>query len=148
MMKKFLILLLTFNCALGAIACGNDNLGNSSTEETEISFLSLQEAFDSGEVFQSDLIEMSNLLNSNNTLSLDLAKREIVQEIKIAYSELNAVEIENIELKYYGEYNGNYAVIIRDKNEAGATVVTEVTIANVTFNYPTSGVEIVICKTP
>ncbi len=133
-----------------AIACGgaikNSSDKEISTEGTKNSFLNLQEAFDSGEVFQSDLIEMSNLLNKYNSISLDLVKREIVQEIKMAYSELNAVEIENIELKYYGEYNGNHAVIIHPTDEAFDDAVTEVKIADVTFYYPSIGLEIVIYK--
>ncbi len=150
MLKSIVTVLLAFGCAFSFAACNDydDHLHpTSETEETTVCFLSLQEAFESGDISRDDLIEMSNLLNENASLPTDLADQEILENVKTAYSELNAVAVENIALEYYGEYNGNYAVIIFDKNDNFATVITEVKIADVTFYYPVSGIEIVICKT-
>ncbi len=158
MMKKIIILPFVLICAFNAMACrdvmdernsmesSTQSSSVTSTEEVNVSFLSLQEAFDGGDVLYSDLMEMSNLLNNNASISLDFANQEVIRAIKRAYGELNAVEVENVEVEYYGEYNGNYAVTIYGKDDNFATVITEVKIADVTFCYPVGGLEIVVCK--
>ena len=51
-----------------------------------------------------------------------------------------------IMLSESGNYNGYYAVIMYDITTGVAAVVTKVEIGDVLFYYPTTGIEIIMCK--
>lgn len=71
---------------------------------------------------------------------------QIMQRIKQEYSYLNNIKLENLNLEYFGNYNGYYAVIMYDITTGVAAVVTKVEIGDVLFYYPTTGIEIIMCK--
>ena len=115
-------------------------------EITSISFFALQEVYDAGEVSQEDLITMSYLVSQNESLSVSSLSIQIMQRIKQEYSYLNNIKLENLNLEYFGNYNGYYALIMYDITTGVAAVVTKVEIGDVVFYYPTTGIEIIMCK--
>jgi len=115
-------------------------------EITSISFFALQEVYDAGEVSQEDLITMAYLVGQNESLSVSSLSMQIMQRIKQEYSYLNNIKLENLNLEYFGNYNGYYAVIMYDITTGVAAVVTKVEIGDVLFYYPTTGIEIIMCK--
>ena len=115
-------------------------------EITSLSFFALQEVYDAGEVSQEDLITMAYLVGQNESLSVSSLSIQIMQRIKQEYSYLNNIKLENLNLEYFGNYNGYYAVIMYDITTGVATVVTKVEIGDVVFYYPTTGIEIIMCK--
>ena len=115
-------------------------------EITSISFFALQEVYDAGEVSQEDLITMAYLVGQNESLSVSPLSMQIMQRIKQEYSYLNNIKLENLNLEYFGNYNGYYAVIMYDITTGVAAVVTKVEIGDVLFYYPTTGIEIIMCK--
>lgn len=115
-------------------------------EITSISFFALQEVYDAGEVSQEDLITMAYLVGQNESLSVSSLSIQIMQRIKQEYSYLNNIKLENLNLEYFGNYNGYYAVIMYDITTGVAAVVTKVEIGDVLFYYPTTGIEIIMCK--
>ena len=115
-------------------------------EITSISFFALQEVYDAGEVSQEDLITMAYLVGQNESLSVSSLSMQIMQRIKQEYSYLNNIKLENLNLEYFGNYNGYYAVIMYDITTGVAAVVTKVEIGDVVFCYPTTGIEIIMCK--
>ena len=115
-------------------------------EITSISFFALQEVYDAGEVSQEDLITMAYLVGQNESLSVSSLSMQIMQRIKQEYSYLNNIKLENLNLEYFGNYNGYYAVIMYDITTGVAAVVTKVEIRDVLFYYPTTGIEIIMCK--
>ena len=115
-------------------------------EITSISFFALQEVYDAGEVSQEDLITMAYLVGQNESLSVSSLSMQIMQRIKQEYSYLNNIKLENLNLEYFGNYNGYYALIMYDITTGVATVVTKVEIGDVVFYYPTTGIEIIMCK--
>ena len=115
-------------------------------EITSISFFALQEVYDAGEVSQEDLITMSYLVSQNESLSVSSLSIQIMQRIKQEYSYLNNIKLENLNLEYFGNYNGYYALIMYDITTGVAAVVTKVEIGGVVFYYPTTGIEIIMCK--
>ena len=115
-------------------------------EITSISFFALQEVYDAGEVSQEDLITMAYLVGQNESLSVSSLSMQIMQRIKQEYSYLNNIKLENLNLEYFGNYNGYYAVIMYDITTGVAAVVTKVEIGDVVFYYPTTGIEIIMCK--
>ena len=115
-------------------------------EITSISFFALQEVYDAGEVSQEDLITMAYLVGQNESLSVSSLSIQIMQRIKQEYSYLNNIKLENLNLEYFGNYNGYYALIMYDITTGVAAVVTKVEIGDVVFYYPTTGIEIIMCK--
>ena len=115
-------------------------------EITSISFFALQEVYDAGEVSQEDLITMAYLVGQNESLSVSSLSIQIMQRIKQEYSYLNNIKLENLNLEYFGNYNGYYALIMYDITTGVAAVVTKVEIGDVLFYYPTTGIEIIMCK--
>ena len=115
-------------------------------EITSLSFFALQEVYDAGEVSQEDLITMAYLVGQNESLSVSSLSIQIMQRIKQEYSYLNNIKLENLNLEYFGNYNGYYAVIMYDITTGVAAVVTKVEIGDVLFYYPTTGIEIIMCK--
>lgn len=102
--------------------------------------------YDAGEVSQEDLITMAYLVGQNESLSVSSLSMQIMQRIKQEYSYLNNIKLENLNLEYFGNYNGYYAVIMYDITTGVAAVVTKVEIGDVLFYYPTTGIEIIMCK--
>ncbi len=143
MRKKWIALLLALSFVFGFAACKNSSDGNDSTN---VYFLTLQEAFEKGEVSRADLMQMSDLVNENKFLSLDGLEEDVIGKIKKAYGDLQEIEVENVELEYYGEYNGNYAILIWDREMGFDAVITEVRIGDILFCYPVGGLEITICQ--
>lgn len=115
-------------------------------EITSISFFALQEVYDAGGVSQEDLITMAYLVGQNESLSVSSLSIQIMQRIKQEYSYLNNIKLENLNLEYFGNYNGYYALIMYDITTGVAAVVTKVEIGDVVFYYPTTGIEIIMCK--
>ena len=115
-------------------------------EITSISFFALQEVYDAGGVSQEDLITMAYLVSQNESLSVSSLSIQIMQRIKQEYSYLNNIKLENLNLEYFGNYNGYYALIMYDITTGVAAVVTKVEIGDVVFYYPTTGIEIIMCK--
>ena len=115
-------------------------------EITSISFFALQEVYDAGGVSQEDLITMAYLVGQNESLSVSSLSMQIMQRIKQEYSYLNNIKLENLNLEYFGNYNGYYALIMYDITTGVAAVVTKVEIGDVVFCYPTTGIEIIMCK--
>ena len=86
------------------------------------------------------------LVGQNESLSVSSLSMQIMQRIKQEYSYLNNIKLENLNLEYFGNYNGYYAVIMYDITTGVAAVVTKVEIGDVLFYYPTTGIEIIMCK--
>lgn len=89
--------------------------------------------YDAGEVSQEDLITMAYLVGQNESLSVSSLSMQIMQRIKQEYSYLNNIKLENLNLEYFGNYNGYYAVIMYDITTGVAAVVTKVEIGDVLF---------------
>ena len=115
-------------------------------EITSITFFSLQENYDMGEISRKDLVAMAQLVNKNDSHSIPSLSPQIAYPIKQEYSNLKKIKLENLDLEYYGNYNGYYALIMYDITAGVAAVVTKVEIGDVIFCYPTAGIEIIMCK--
>lgn len=117
------------------------------TDEVEaVSFYSLQEGYDIDELSNEDLITLAHMVNQIESVSLPTLSPQIEQLIKQKYSILTKTRVEDLNIKYYGNYNGCYAIIIYDITTGVAAVETKIEVGNVVFCYPTTGIEIIICK--
>lgn len=92
------------------------------------------------------LYDFSDEKNYDISLSVSSLSIQIMQRIKQEYSYLNNIKLENLNLEYFGNYNGYYALIMYDITTGVAAVVTKVEIGDVVFYYPTTGIEIIMCK--
>ena len=157
-MKKVLIFFILFFVGiitvLGIVGCnGKNNQGTNvetdAKKNQEIpakSFYSLQEAYDNGWLVQEDLKSIAELVNTDNSLSIDKLNDEILAEIIDSYTALHHVESDTVVIMYYGNFNNYYAVDISISGAGAATVIREVNVGGVKFEYPNSAAEVVIFK--
>ena len=78
---------------------------------------------------------MAYLVGQNESLSVSSLSMQIMQRIKQEYSYLNNIKLENLNLEYFGNYNGYYAVIMYDITTGVAAVVTKGEIAFLLSDY-------------
>ena len=137
-MKKYLIclLLVVILGCLPLLICCEKSFG---------SFYTLQEAYDNGMISAQDLKIIADYLNSGSCPQdklcddiLNSIRKTAVQNMRNASASSNSnVRAEDFEVIYYGTYNGNIAVMIKNVNIQYPAVVEEIVIevAGISFNY-------------
>ncbi len=114
-------------------------------ENATISFFRLGTAYAQGYVTKEDLTEIANLNNNSQELPLgDIPKNDLAV-IKLNYSQSLGIPYEWVGIRYYGKYNGYYAMVLSEKYSLSAAVIWQETIAGVRFNYPSMDYRIVVC---
>lgn len=153
MVKKLVCLISIIFCL--AMFCGCKDEPNKDFDYMNVEIIAIDKAFDNEWITQNDLMSIANYHNNNvNLESLEDSIASLIKETA-AYKMRNDKNHAVIEakqedfkiLKYYGNYNGCYAIILNHPYEdVPAEVINEwVIISDVEFHY-TSYDRIVIWK--
>lgn len=108
------------------------------TETTKL-FYSLQESFDNGFLTHANLQQIANLRNRNPFNSIE-TNQTIATLIMKDFCKLHNVDFEENEgsVRFFGEYNGYYAVMVDGCGIMYLTALTSEIVDGITFSYGSS----------
>lgn len=110
------------------------------------SFYTLPQAFEQGLISHDDLEIMADYINSDTSANSEELSPKTLLAIKRNFANYYQIGIDTVSLVYYGNYNDCYAVIVDRKDAGHASVMTDVIVDEVLFEYSCEGIEIVIWK--
>ena len=116
------------------------------TKNVQGTFYTLQQAYDSGYINRNDLQAMAKLVNANEEKDVQEMPQKALKAIKRNYAELRNSNVEEVCLKYYGEYNGYTAITVHLKEDSVMDAEKIVVIDTVEIRYSCIGIEITIWK--
>ena len=107
----------------------------------EAGFYSLTEAYENGWLTKADVKQISDYRGGAQTSpELDSSVEKRIRDFaakKYSHGE-NIIPAESFTIRYYGEYNGSYAVYITSDCYDFPTVITVEEVAGIKFSYPDS----------
>lgn len=137
--KTALIISIFLITAFSMLMCG--------CERKHGEFYTLEEAYNSGLLTKENLEEIAYYVNNSMRYPEALdgkiekkIKNDMAYEIRhVEKAAVKNAKPDGFEVKkYYGEYNGNYVVLMESIYYDNLTVITEITVEGITFVFSTS----------
>lgn len=133
-MKKILLILLYLIIIMSVTGCSNNNTGKI-VENTP--FYSLQAAYNKDILTRRDLKAINKLLYKEKTVELDdKIYNKIIDDYKAVYPKYEGTNI--IINEYLGTYGNAVVIMIRSESQLFQDVLSNETIAGISFNYNNS----------
>ena len=133
---SILVVILTFTVLFCLTACTQEE---ETPEYIEGAFYSLQEAYDNGWITEENLQSIADLYHNKQTApEIDISEA-VSHSIRKTFADECKAPVEEVSYRYYGEYNGCFAVRLSKKDMVVDGSMFVETIGNVSITYTDGG---------